>query len=264
MASANKTINIGLNQWLGSDYVKMADFNADNLAIDAAMGNKVDKVTGKGLSTEDYTTAEKNKLSGISAGANNYSHPAAHPPSIITQDASNRFMTDAERAKLQGIADGATNYSHPASHPASMITEAVDKRFMTDAERAKLSGVAAGANNYSHPSTHDANMITTDSNRRFISDSERNAWNGMIKTGSATIGTTSWSPVSGLYRASIANGYIGVSSVVNVAISSATLNTAVDADMQPFTLSYAGGFYIYCKNVPVASITIDYVALKGA
>lgn len=30
---------------------------------------KVDKVDGKGLSTNDYTTAEKNKLSGISAGA---------------------------------------------------------------------------------------------------------------------------------------------------------------------------------------------------
>ena len=32
--------------------------------------NKVDKETGKGLSTNDYTTAEKNKLSGISEGAN--------------------------------------------------------------------------------------------------------------------------------------------------------------------------------------------------
>lgn len=30
---------------------------------------KVDKVTGKGLSTNDYTTDEKNKLSGIAAGA---------------------------------------------------------------------------------------------------------------------------------------------------------------------------------------------------
>lgn len=30
---------------------------------------KVDKETGKGLSTNDYTTAEKNKLSGIAAGA---------------------------------------------------------------------------------------------------------------------------------------------------------------------------------------------------
>ena len=33
------------------------------------IGNKVDKVDGKGLSTNDYTTAEKNKLSGIAAGA---------------------------------------------------------------------------------------------------------------------------------------------------------------------------------------------------
>lgn len=36
---------------------------------DAALADKVDKVNGKGLSTEDYTTAEKMKLSGIAAGA---------------------------------------------------------------------------------------------------------------------------------------------------------------------------------------------------
>ena len=33
------------------------------------LGKKVDKVDGKGLSTNDYTTAEKNKLAGIAAGA---------------------------------------------------------------------------------------------------------------------------------------------------------------------------------------------------
>lgn len=32
---------------------------------DTLLNNKVDKVTGKGLSTNDYTTAEKNKLAGI-------------------------------------------------------------------------------------------------------------------------------------------------------------------------------------------------------
>ena len=36
---------------------------------------KVDKLVGKGLSTNDYTTAEKNKLSTIAEGANNYVHP---------------------------------------------------------------------------------------------------------------------------------------------------------------------------------------------
>ena len=29
------------------------------------LANKVDKVSGKGLSTNDYTTTEKNKLAGI-------------------------------------------------------------------------------------------------------------------------------------------------------------------------------------------------------
>lgn len=38
--------------------------------IIAKIGNKVDKETGKGLSTNDYTTTEKNKLAGIAEGAN--------------------------------------------------------------------------------------------------------------------------------------------------------------------------------------------------
>lgn len=41
----------------------------------AKIANKVDKVKGKQLSTEDYTTAEKTKLSRIADNANNYTHP---------------------------------------------------------------------------------------------------------------------------------------------------------------------------------------------
>ena len=41
----------------------------------AKIANKVDKVKGKQLSTEDYTTAEKTKLQGVAANANNYVHP---------------------------------------------------------------------------------------------------------------------------------------------------------------------------------------------
>ena len=38
--------------------------------VDNLLDTKVDKVTGKGLSTEDYTSEEKTKLSGIEAQAN--------------------------------------------------------------------------------------------------------------------------------------------------------------------------------------------------
>lgn len=58
------------NSWelIGSTKVDLSNYytksEANNLLDD-----KVDKVTGKGLSTEDFTTAEKTKLSGIEDGA---------------------------------------------------------------------------------------------------------------------------------------------------------------------------------------------------
>lgn len=45
--------------------------------IKELLAGKVDKVDGKGLSTNDYTTAEKTKLSGIATNANNYTLPIA-------------------------------------------------------------------------------------------------------------------------------------------------------------------------------------------
>lgn len=43
----------------------------------ARLNNKVDKVTGKGLSTNDFTTTLLNKLNGIADGANKFIHPTA-------------------------------------------------------------------------------------------------------------------------------------------------------------------------------------------
>jgi hypothetical protein len=68
---------------------------------------KVDKVTGKGLSTEDYTTAEKSKLSGIEASANNYTHPANHAATVVTEDSTHRFVTDTEKTTWNNKLDGA-------------------------------------------------------------------------------------------------------------------------------------------------------------
>lgn len=52
----------------GDNYV-LQDARVDsmytNAQIDSALGNKVDKVSGKGLSTEDFTTAEKTKLTNL-------------------------------------------------------------------------------------------------------------------------------------------------------------------------------------------------------
>lgn len=50
----------------------------DQVTYEEGMAKKVDKEKGKGLSTEDFTTDEKEKLRGIDANANNYSLPVAN------------------------------------------------------------------------------------------------------------------------------------------------------------------------------------------
>lgn len=58
----------GLQAALNSK-VDVTTYESEQQAQDTLIANKVDKVAGKGLSTEDYTTAEKNKLAGIATGA---------------------------------------------------------------------------------------------------------------------------------------------------------------------------------------------------
>ncbi|MBX3008605.1 MAG: LamG domain-containing protein [Melioribacteraceae bacterium] len=61
---AGKVVKINATE----DDVEGVDVYTEGEA-DILLSGKVDKVTGKGLSTEDYSTNEKNKLSGIEAGA---------------------------------------------------------------------------------------------------------------------------------------------------------------------------------------------------
>lgn len=68
--------------------------------IEAMLGTKVDKIEGFGLSSNDYTTEEKNKLAGLS-----------DPKPATTEN--NGLMSSADKAKLDGIEAGANNYTHP-------------------------------------------------------------------------------------------------------------------------------------------------------
>ena len=70
----NKHVDVNLK-----DYYTKAEVNEAIEGVEgrttSALALKVDKVDGKQLSTNDYTTSEKNKLQGIAANANNYTHP---------------------------------------------------------------------------------------------------------------------------------------------------------------------------------------------
>lgn len=71
------------------------------------LSTKVDKVAGKGLSTNDYTDEEKQKLAGIEDEANKYVHPSTHPASMITETSTRRFVSDDEKNTWNTVADKA-------------------------------------------------------------------------------------------------------------------------------------------------------------
>lgn len=142
--------------------------------VDAVVANKVDKVDGKGLSTNDYTNAEKNKLSGIEANANNYVHPTTagnkhipaggaegkilgwdsigtakwvDPESVEYNDATTTthgLMSAEDKAKLNGIASGATNVTVDSALSESS-TNAIQNRIVNSALNAKADNTALSA-----------------------------------------------------------------------------------------------------------------------
>lgn len=71
--------------------------------VTSGLAGKVDKVTGKGLSTNDYTTAEKNKLAGIATGAT-----AVTVDSTLSGSSTNAIQNKAVYDGLAAKADSST------------------------------------------------------------------------------------------------------------------------------------------------------------
>ena len=108
----------------------IATHQSEYEALIAAIAGKVDKVEGKGLSTEDYTTAEKTKLAGIEAGANNYTLPTATASALGGIKVGANLAIDSSTGVLSG------DYSAATTSAAGL---------MSSTDKAKLDGIAAGA-----------------------------------------------------------------------------------------------------------------------
>ena len=83
--------------------------------LQTALDGKVSTVSGKELSTNDYTTTEKNKLAGIADNANNYVHP--------TTSGNKHIPSGGSSGKILGwSADGTAAWVDPASGGVSVDT----------------------------------------------------------------------------------------------------------------------------------------------
>lgn len=81
------------------------------------LNNKVDKVTGKGLSTNDYTDEEKNKLSGIEAGAQ------VNSVTGVKGDSETSYRTGNINITKDSIGLGNVDNTSDANKPISTATQ---------------------------------------------------------------------------------------------------------------------------------------------
>ena len=138
-------------------------------ATQAALNNKVDKVSGKGLSTNDFTAAYKTKLDGITAGANKYSLPTATEGALggvraksigtpisfdaKTQDTviSGFHSTTAKSDRLYPVelfynGRAFVNVPWTDSNTTYGVATTSNNGLMSSTDKTKLDGIAAGAN----------------------------------------------------------------------------------------------------------------------
>lgn len=110
----------------------------DDTTVD--LSGKVDKVAGKGLSTNDYTTAEKIKLAGIAEGANEYVHPSHTAATSglykITVDALGHVIAVTKVTK-----EDITGLGIPSTNTTYGLASTTANGLMSKEDYAKLNGM---------------------------------------------------------------------------------------------------------------------------
>ncbi len=110
-----------------ADYIASDKTAMDTL--DAAIGNKVDKVEGKGLSAEDFTTALKTKLENLpEITAQNVSDWNAKASTDVATTTANGLMSAADKTRLDGI----RGVRYGAEAPADMQDGEMFVRVVTE------------------------------------------------------------------------------------------------------------------------------------
>ena len=140
-------------------------------AIDIIFDNKVDKVEGKGLSTEDFTTEEKEKLNNLSTND-------------IKETPEKVFFTPKERLKLARLGNGDFSGSFYDLYdvPDVYFKEDVDKLLeeveekILDADEIKENI----QNKFNTLKIYSDDIIQKDQDYKLVTEKEKKSWNNKL------------------------------------------------------------------------------------
>lgn len=154
-----------------------------NEQISDAMVTRVEVVPGKGLSTEDYTTAEKTKLASIEEGANNYSLPTASKNTLGGVKTSSEVTSTTDHTACP-IINGVPYYKDTNTKNTAGSTDTSSKIYLVGA-----TSQASSTQTYSH----DTVYVGTDG--CLYSNSKKVSIEGHTHTVDNALSDTSTNPV---------------------------------------------------------------------
>lgn len=166
------------------------DYEAIRMNIGAVNDWKVDKVNGKGLSSNDYTDAAKKKVDGIPANPKYtdtvpdltpYAKKAELPTKLsqLTGDSTHRLVTDAEKTKVQAIpANPKYTDTIPDLTPYAKTTDIPD--LTPYAKTADLPDLTPYAKETDVPT--NLSELQSDTSHRTVSDAQINKWDKKVDT----------------------------------------------------------------------------------
>lgn len=155
--------------------------------------------TGKGLSSNDYSTTEKAKLAGVEAQANKYIHPSTSGNKHIPSGGSTGQI-------LKWLADGTAVWG--ADH--TVATTSTDG-LMSKTDKTKLNNIAEGANKYVHPTTSGNKHIPSGGSSgqvlKWQSDGTAK-WDSLSSSGELGTDNLNTKKISGIYAQSTATNFL--------------------------------------------------------
>ena len=300
MSSADKTKLDGIAsnaQVNVIENVKVNDtaLSVNNKAVNIDLSGKVDKVTGKGLSTNDYTTDEKNKLAGIDSGANNYSLPTASSSTLGgVKIGSNISISNGIISISKDNVTAALGYTPPTTNTTYNVATTSANGLMSSADKSKLDGIASNANNYSLPTASTSTLggvkigsgISISSGTISVANATTSA-NGLMSSADKTklnniennyvprttptafsISTNAWTVNNSetsefIYYADITVSGLTSNDYAEINFNRASQSIIVKDNLCASGETLSGKIRLFAEKIPTENISGEYMITKG-